>query len=309
MKFFLRAKELEFSIPNFSNHETYFKETQCRVLNGKSLSAHFVLQAKSLVKEKKIPLLAVILAGENPASQVYVNNKVKTFKEAGFHSKIFLVPSDKASKHYLVSLVRDLNNDENVHGILVQLPLPYGLYAKDILNEIAPHKDVDGFLTQNLGLLLTEEYSKSFLACTPFGILTLLFAYGFEPARQHAVIIGRSHIVGKPLSLLLLGADATVTTVHSKTQNLKNICKQADILIAAAGQPEMVTKEFVKKNAIVIDVGIHKKSDGKLCGDVHPDVKRIAKALTPVPGGVGPMTIAMLLVNSALAAWAEPLQS
>ena len=195
-----------------------------------------------------------------------------------------------------------MNFDGNVDGILVQLPLPKKLNSEKILNTIIPQKDVDGFQTHNIGSLATGEFNGA-IACTPFGIMAMLYSYGITISGKNAVVIGRSNIVGKPMGLLLLSADATVTLAHSKTKNLNEICKNADILVAAAGQSQMITKDFIKPGAIVIDVGIHRKENGKLCGDVHDNVKEIASALSPVPGGVGPMTIAMLMVNTAIAAW------
>ncbi|APJ05102.1 bifunctional methylenetetrahydrofolate dehydrogenase/methenyltetrahydrofolate cyclohydrolase [Silvanigrella aquatica] len=272
------------------------------MLDGKILSANFVEQSQNLRRDKKIPCLAVILIGEDSASKVYVNNKIKIFKEAGFESKSFLISSDEAHEEKIIELIQTLNHDKQIDGILVQLPLPKGLNTEKILNSITLSKDVDGFLAHNLGSLATGEF-KNAIACTPFGIMAMLFTYGIPLSGKNAVVVGRSNIVGKPMSLLLLSADATVTIAHSKTQNLKQLCQNADILIAAAGQPEFITSEYIKSGAVVIDVGIHRKSDGKLCGDVGFDVKNIAGALTPVPGGVGPMTIAMLMLNTALSAW------
>ncbi|KAB8036095.1 bifunctional methylenetetrahydrofolate dehydrogenase/methenyltetrahydrofolate cyclohydrolase [Silvanigrella paludirubra] len=302
MKFFKRARNSGFIIPDFSNSVKYFDNTKCKILDGKLLSSHFVTQAQNLRSGRKIPCLAVILAGDNPASQVYVNNKIKIFKEAGFESQSFFISKEESTEKKLFQTIDMLNKDDNVDGILVQLPLPNGLNTENILNRILPQKDVDGFLAHNLGTLATGELNSA-IACTPFGVMALLYAYGIDPSGKNTVVIGRSNIVGKPMSLLLLSADATVTIAHSKTQNLIQICQNADILVAAAGQPEMVTKDFIKKDAIVIDVGIHRKENRKLCGDTHQNVKEIASALTPVPGGVGPMTIAMLMLNTALAAW------
>ncbi len=302
MKFFKRAQQSGFIIPDFSSSVKKFEQSNCKILDGKSLSANFVEQAQNLRLGKKIPCLAVILAGEDPASQVYVNNKIKIFKESGFESQSFFISISDSTEEKLFNIISKLNQDENVDGILVQLPLPKGLNTEKILNYISPKKDVDGFLAHNLGSLATGEFNSA-IACTPFGVMTMLYTYGINPSKKHAVVIGRSNIDGKPMSLLLLSADATVTIAHSKTQNLKEICKSADILIAAAGQPEMITKDFVKPEAVVIDVGIHRKVNGKLCGDVHQDVKSVASAMSPVPGGVGPMTIAMLMLNTALSAW------
>ncbi|WP_425483334.1 bifunctional 5,10-methylenetetrahydrofolate dehydrogenase/5,10-methenyltetrahydrofolate cyclohydrolase [Fluviispira multicolorata] len=273
-------------------------------MDGKTLSTNLISQAKTLKDGKKVPCLAVILAGENPASHVYVKNKIKIFKEAGFDSQSYIISSDEISEEKIISLILSLNKDKNVDGILVQLPLPKTINTEKILNAISPHKDVDGFLAHSIGTLATGEFTNA-IACTPFGILAMLVSYGIEISGKNSVVVGRSNIVGKPMSLLLLSSDATVTMAHSKTKDLKQICKNADILIAAAGQPELIDKSYIKENAVIIDVGIHRKENGKLCGDVHSNVKEIAYSLSPVPGGVGPMTIAMLMLNTALAAWAK----
>ncbi|MES2614989.1 MAG: bifunctional 5,10-methylenetetrahydrofolate dehydrogenase/5,10-methenyltetrahydrofolate cyclohydrolase [Bdellovibrionota bacterium] len=280
-----------------------FENSSCQILDGKLLSQHFVQQAKMLVSQKKIvPKLAVILVGENPASQVYVNNKIKLFREAGFESQSYFYKGNEISEQALIECIEALNHDEGVHGILIQLPLPAHFNQDKILSAISAKKDVDGFLAQNIGALACGHFSQA-IACTPFGVMALLYSYGIPVEGRHAVVVGRSNIVGKPMGLLLLGANATVTFAHSKTSNLKEICQSADILIAAAGKPELITKDFVKPGCVVVDVGIHKKSDGKLCGDVHQNAREVASAMSPVPGGVGPMTIAMLMVNTSLAAW------
>jgi methylenetetrahydrofolate dehydrogenase (NADP+)/methenyltetrahydrofolate cyclohydrolase len=302
MSFFNRALQAGFIIPNLASEQEFFPTTHCKILNGKRLSANFVEQAQRLCKGKITPCLAVVLVGEDPASHVYVNHKIKVFAEAGFQSKRHLFSSSEVTEKKLIQLIQALNHDDSIHGILVQLPLPNHLNPNNILKLINPKKDVDGFLASNIGALTLGELNVP-LACTPLGILTMLSAYGIDICGKHAVIIGRSNIVGKPTAMLLLNSDATVTMTHSKTKNLKDICQSADILIAAAGQAEFVTQSFIKQNAVVIDVGIHKKADGKLCGDVASDAKQIASALSPVPGGVGPMTIAMLMLNTALAAW------
>lgn len=302
MKAFKRAQDSGFILPDFSSEVRYFENTQCRILDGKNLSNNLISQAQQLRDNRKIPCLAVILIGNNPASQVYVNNKIKIFKEAGFLSKSFFLSETDTSQEQIIKLIYELNDNPEIDGILVQLPLPQKYQAEHILTAIAPAKDVDGFLAHNMGSLATGELNTA-VACTPFGIMVMLHAYGIDLRGKHAVVIGRSNIVGKPMGLLLLTDDATVTISHSKTKNLTQICKSADIVIAAAGQPEMLTKDYISPNTVVIDVGIHRKADGKLCGDVHPNVKEVAGALSPVPGGVGPMTIAMLLLNTALAAW------
>lgn len=305
MHFFSRAAQVGFQIPQLSQSSAFFSGTQCQILNGKTCAAHFVEQAKQLRAGKKTPCLAVILAGENKASQVYVNNKLKMFHEAGFASRLFSFTSQETNVTKLLALIAQLNTDSSVDGILLQLPLPAHMSQAEqqgVLNAIAAHKDVDGFLAQNIGSVATGEFAGS-IACTPFGVSVLLAAYGIELASKHVVVVGRSNIVGKPMGLLCLSQHATVTYVHSRTQNLQEVCARADVLIAAAGQPELIVPAFVKKGAIVIDIGIHKKEDGKLTGDVHPSVQHVASAMSPVPGGVGPMTVAMLLVNTALCAW------
>ncbi len=303
MPIFSRVVQAGFTLPTLQSCARTFENSSCQILDGKLLSKHFVEQAKVLVEKHKIlPKLAVVMVGDNPASHVYVSHKIKTFKEAGFLSESHLLSEHATSELDIVTLIHSLNAKADVHGILVQLPLPSHINQDIVLNSIAPQKDVDGFLPQNVGALACGKYNQP-IACTPFGVMALLSCYGIEVARKHAVVVGRSNIVGKPMGLLLLGADATVTFAHSKTQHLQEICGDADILIAAAGKAQLITKEFVKPGAVVVDVGIHKNEDGKLCGDVHPNVTEVARALTPVPGGVGPMTIAMLMINTSLGVW------
>lgn len=302
MKAFTRAHKAGFILPNLSEDFKYFPHTKCKILDGKMLSQNFITQAQLLRNNRKIPCLAVLLIGDNPASKVYVNNKIKIFKESGFLSETFFLNESETSEAQVIKLINELNQNTNIDGILVQLPLPKKYNTENILKTIAPQKDVDGFLAHNMGSLATGELNTA-IACTPFGIMAMLHSYGIPISGKHAVVIGRSNIVGKPMGLLLLTDDATVTIAHSKTQNLMSICKNADIVIAAAGQPEMITQDYISPKTVVIDVGIHRKTDGKLCGDVNQNVKEVASALSPVPGGVGPMTIAMLLLNTALAAW------
>lgn len=304
MKYFKRAQKLGFLIPELSKNVNLYENTFCKILNGKLLSNNLIEQAQKICIGKKKPCLAVILAGEDPASKVYVNQKIKAFNDAGFESQCYFFTNSDATEENIYNVILKLNSDNNVDGILVQLPLPKNLNAQKIINFISPKKDVDGFLAHNIGNLALGNFNGS-IACTPFGIMTLLYAYGINPSGKHTVVVGRSNIVGKPMGLLLLSADATVTIAHSKTKNLLEICKMADILIVASGQPEMITKDYIKQNAVIIDVGIHRKNDGKLCGDVHHNVKEIASALSPVPGGVGPMTIALLMINVAIAAWEQ----
>lgn len=246
--------------------------------------------------------LAVVLASEDPASRIYVNHKMKAFKEAGMSSSLIEVPTDMVSEDRLVELICQLNDDPAVHGILVQLPLAKGISQTRIIEAIRPDKDVDGFANHNVGLLHQGRLQRALLPCTPAGIIVLLGLFGVELSGKNTVVVGRSSIVGRPMSGLLLHEDATVTVAHSKTKNLREVCREADVLIVAAGRQGLVNAEFVKKDAVVVDVGMHRLADGRLCGDVAPDVVHQAKMLTPVPGGVGPMTIAMLLLNTLRAA-------
>lgn len=269
-----------------------------QILDGKALSNKIIenIREKTLLLDKK-PGLGVILVGENPASKVYVKNKEKQALNAGFNSVVYKLP-ENTSKDDLLKLIDELNNDEGTNGILLQLPLPKHLNPYDFLDKINPKKDVDGFHPVNAGKLMLNEKPYA-VPCTPKGIITLLDEYNIKLEGANAVIIGRSNIVGKPLSMLLLNRNATVTVVHSKTKNLSEITKNADILISATGRADMVTGNMVKKGAVVIDVGIIRDENGKLRGDVDFDsVKKIAGFITPVPGGVGPMTIAALIQNT-----------
>ncbi len=251
-----------------------------------------VAQLKELGKKC---CLAVIQVGNDPASSVYVSNKKKACEYIGIESLSYELP-EETTQEELLALIDKLNNEAGVHGILCQLPLPKHIHEKIILNRIAPEKDVDGFHPQNVGALVVGDFG--FVSCTPAGIIELLKRSNVEIEGKHCVVIGRSNIVGKPMALLMLRENATVTICHSKTQNLKEICKQADILIVAVGRPLFVTSEFVKEGAVVIDVGIHRDENNKLCGDVDfMDVEPLVSAITPVPGGVGPMTICMLMKN------------
>lgn len=275
-----------------------------RILDGKSLAA----QVRAAVKEQVAALaqrgirpgLAVILAGDDPASRVYVRNKVRACEETGVRSELYELPASVAEEA-LIERVLALNDDEAVHGILVQLPLPRHVNAARVLANVAPPKDVDAFHTANLGALL--EGHPRLLPCTPAGVMRLLEHAGVALAGAHAVVIGRSNIVGKPLALLLLQKDATVTVCHSKTRDLAALTRSADVLVAAVGRPKLVTGAMVKPGACVIDVGVNRLPDGRLAGDVDfASVAEVAGAVTPVPGGVGPMTIAMLLENCVRAA-------
>ncbi|MBI4595152.1 MAG: bifunctional methylenetetrahydrofolate dehydrogenase/methenyltetrahydrofolate cyclohydrolase FolD [Candidatus Tectomicrobia bacterium] len=253
-----------------------------------------------------VPGLAVVLVGDNPASQVYVRNKKKSCEDIGIKSLEYKYPAD-FSEEQLLKLIKDLNEDPQVNGILVQLPLPKHINETNVLYAIDPRKDVDGFHPVNVGKLMIGE--PDFLPCTPWGCQQLLIRSGCDPAGKHVVVVGRSNIVGKPVAMILIqkatGANATVTICHTGTKNMAEITRQADILIAAVGRPEMITGDMVKEGVVVIDVGVNrvddpsKKTGYKLVGDVHFDsVKEKASAITPVPGGVGPMTITMLLANT-----------
>ena len=272
------------------------------IIDGKLISAQIKDELKektAVLKTKGIEVtLAVVLVGEDPASQVYVRNKKKACEYIGFKSLSYELPAE-TSQEELLELIDELNGRDDVDGILVQMPLPSHINEKAVIDAIDPSKDVDGFHPMNVGALCIGE--EGFVSCTPAGVIQLL-KRGCEGnisiAGKECVIVGRSNIVGKPMALLMLRENATVTVAHSKTANLKEVCKRADILIAAVGKASMITADYVKEGAIVIDVGINRNADGKLCGDVaYDEVKEIASAITPVPGGVGPMTIAMLMNN------------
>jgi methylenetetrahydrofolate dehydrogenase (NADP+)/methenyltetrahydrofolate cyclohydrolase len=270
------------------------------IIDGKKVSSHIkddIAAEVKMLKNKtgKTPGLAVVLVGDDPASAVYVKNKNKTCKNIGFQSFEHILP-ENTSEDKLLNLINELNNDDQVNGILVQLPLPSHISSKKILVSINPQKDVDGFHLENVGRLVTGN--ALFKPCTPAGIIKLLDEYKIEIEGKNAVIIGRSNIVGKPVSFLLLERNATVTICHSRTKDLPSITRSADILIAAIGKPNFVSLDMVKNNAVVIDVGIN-RLDGKLVGDVDfASVSKQASLITPVPGGVGPMTIAMLMENT-----------
>ncbi|MGQ0793196.1 MAG: bifunctional methylenetetrahydrofolate dehydrogenase/methenyltetrahydrofolate cyclohydrolase FolD [Deltaproteobacteria bacterium] len=247
-----------------------------------------------------VPGLAAVLVGENPASQIYVRNKRKACEEAGIYSEEYRLPQDTREAE-LLRLVEGLNRDSKIHGILIQLPLPKQISETKILRAVSPLKDIDGFHPENVGYLV--EGSPRFIPCTPHGIMKMLEFYGIDPMGKESVIVGRSNIVGKPASLLLLHAHSTVTVCHSRTANLAEVTRRGDILIAAIGRARFITQEMVKDGAVVIDVGINRLPDGKLAGDVDFEgVSQKASYITPVPGGVGPMTIAMLLWNTLTSA-------
>ncbi len=274
------------------------------IIDGKQIAQSVKEQLKDKVKDffdkfNHQITLAVILVGENPASKVYVKNKITATEYVGMKSLSFHLP-ENSKQEEVESLINSLSNDNGVDGILVQLPLPKHLNENQILSKIPANKDVDGFLAQNVGNLLLGQPAT--VACTPFGVIKMLKSQNIELCGKNAVVIGRSNIVGKPMALLLLQENCTVTVCHSKTQNLKEICKNADILIAAIGRPEFVKADMVKPGAVVIDVGINRTDKG-LVGDVDfNEVKDIASFISPVPGGVGPMTIAMLLENTYICA-------
>ncbi len=271
------------------------------LIDGKALSEKYKNEIKSETenlnnKYGKVPGLAVILIGESPASNLYVNMKEKACLNVGFKSIVKRLP-ESVSTEEVLNLIYDFNNDNTINGILVQLPLPKHIDEKKILYAIDPSKDVDGFHPYNVGLLYIGE--DTFNPCTPFGVMKLFKEYNIELKGKNAVVIGASSIVGRPMAAMLLREFATVTICHIYTKNLKKICVNADILISAAGKAKLVRSDFVKKDAVVIDIGMNKDENGKLCGDVDfENVKDIASYITPVPGGVGPMTIAMLLFNT-----------
>lgn len=269
------------------------------MIDGKAISA----QIKDEVKEKvsalkaqgKTVCLAVIQVGSDPASGVYVGNKKKACAYVGIESLAYELP-EETTQEELLSLIGDLNQKDEVNGILVQLPLPVHINEDAVIRAIDPKKDVDGFHPQSVGALCIGQ--PGFVSCTPAGIIELLKRSGVEIAGKECVVIGRSNIVGKPMAILLLRENGTVTVTHSKTRDLKEVTKRADILVVAIGKPKMITRDYVKEGAVVIDVGIHRNENNKLCGDVdYEDVAPVCSAITPVPGGVGPMTIAMLMYN------------
>ncbi len=270
-----------------------------QIIDGKRISQEIKDELRekvaSLKEEGKEAALAVIQVGNDPASSVYVNNKKKACAYIGIESISYELP-EETTEEELLALIDKLNQDDAVNGILVQLPVPAHINDDKIIQAISPKKDVDGFHPENVGNLVIGE--PGFVSCTPAGIIQLLKRSGVEIAGKNCVVIGRSNIVGKPMALLMLRENATVTVAHSKTKNLKEVCKQADILIVAIGKPQFITAEYVKEGAVVIDVGIHRDENNKLCGDVkYDEVAPHTSAITPVPGGVGPMTIAMLMNN------------
>lgn len=275
-----------------------------QIIDGKAVSravrARVAQETLALKKQGVTPGLAVILVGEDPASQVYVRNKEKACAEVGFYSEKYTLPAD-STQEQLNALVDELNAKKEINGILCQLPLPQHLSDKEVIARIDPAKDVDAFHPENVGAIMIGDYR--FLPCTPAGVMELIHSTGTDLTGKRAVVLGRSNIVGKPMAMLLLHENATVTIAHSKTQNLAELTREADVLVAAVGRPKFVTADMVKPGAVVIDVGMDRDENGKLCGDVDFDsVFQVCGAITPVPGGVGPMTISMLLQNTLTAA-------
>lgn len=274
------------------------------IIDGNQIAAQVTEKVKTRVDNLKAkgitPGLAVVLVGNNAASQTYVNNKTKTCERLGMYSVLIELDAN-VSEQELLENVAALNNDEKIHGILVQLPLPKHIDEDRVIASISPLKDVDGFHPESVGKMMIGQ--QTFLPCTPFGVMKLLEYSGIDIASKHAVIIGRSNIVGKPMGQLLLQNDATVTYCHSKTKDLHSFTKQADILVVATGRAKMIDASYMKEGVVVIDVGINRDENNKLCGDVDfASAQEVASKITPVPGGVGPMTIAMLMENTCLAA-------
>lgn len=271
------------------------------IIDGKAISAAVKEQVRDEIARDGLKVgLAVVIVGDDPASRVYVNNKKKACEFCGIKSYEYALPAE-TTREELLELVDTLNADANVNGILVQLPLPKHLDEKTVIKRISPKKDVDAFHESNVGRIMIGNYS--FLPCTPAGCMELIHSTGVEVSGKECVVIGRSNIVGKPMAMLLLHENGTVTVCHSRTRDLAEVCRRADILVAAVGRPNFVTADMVKPGAVVIDVGINRLDNGKLCGDVKFDeVSEVAGWITPVPGGVGPMTIAMLMRNTVTAA-------
>ena len=274
------------------------------IIDGKALSVKLKNDMKVKVEELKEsginPCLAVIIVGDNPASRVYVNNKKKSCEELGIKSLEFALAAETTEEE-LLEIIDNLNKDEGVDGILCQLPLPSHICEKNVINSISPEKDVDAFHPENVGHIMIGDYT--FLPCTPAGVMEMLKEYEIDVAGKNCVVVGRSNIVGKPMTMLLLKENATVTVCHSRTKDLPSVTRGADVLVSAVGKPGLITADMVKDGAVVIDVAINRLESGKLCGDVDfENVKEKASYITPVPGGVGPMTIATLMKNTVVAA-------
>jgi methylenetetrahydrofolate dehydrogenase (NADP+)/methenyltetrahydrofolate cyclohydrolase len=276
-----------------------------KIIDGKRISAEVREDIANCVSQIKAeqgctPGLAVIIVGNDPASQVYVRNKKRACEQVGFYSEVYELP-EMTSQEELCTLVDQLNKDSKIHGILVQLPLPRHLDENEILLRIKPEKDVDAFHPYNVGKIMIGNYDL--LPCTPAGVMVLLEKSGVDVSGKRCVVVGRSNIVGKPMAMLLMQANGTVTVCHSRTQGLADICREADVLVVSMGKPEFITGDMVKDGAVVVDVGINRLADGRLVGDVNfAEVEPKASYITPVPGGVGPMTITMLLQNTLTAA-------
>lgn len=269
-------------------------------LISKSVKDKIAEEVKELKKIGVTPGLAVIIVGENPASQIYVRNKQRACEEVGFESFKYEMP-ENTTQDELLELIKKLNDDDSVNGILCQLPLPKHIDESTVINNISPKKDVDAFHPENVGRIMIGDYS--FLPCTPAGVMELIASTGTDIAGKECVVVGRSNIVGKPMAMLLLHKSGTVTICHSKTKDLKAECQRADILVAAVGVPKLITGDMVKEGVVLIDVGMNRDENGKLCGDIDFDsCKDKTSYITPVPGGVGPMTIAMLMKNTLTAA-------
>ena len=296
------ARQLKLFSKNLSENRS---ENMANIINGKEISEKLRKELKKNIDQLKNtqnlqPSIAVIIVGNDPASKVYVKNKNNACQEIGIKSYEFALP-ETTSENELLQLITELNNRSDINGILVQMPLPRHINEKTVIEHINPLKDVDAFHETNVGKIMTGNFK--FLPCTPAGIIHLLDKSNIEISGKHCVVIGRSNIVGKPLAMLMLHRNATVTICHSKTQNLEEICRTADILVAAVGKANFVTANMIKSGAVVIDVGINRCDNGKLCGDVDfENVKEIASSITPVPGGVGPMTISVLMQNTLTAA-------
>ena len=271
-----------------------------KIIDGKAVSAAVKEQVRAEIERDGLDIgLAVVIVGDDPASRVYVNNKKKACEVCGIKSYEYALPAE-TTEEQLLELIDALNSDDKVNGILVQLPLPRHLDEEKVIKRISPLKDIDAFSAENVGKIMIGNYA--FLPCTPAGCMELIHSTGVEVSGKECVVIGRSNIVGKPMAMLLLHENGTVTICHSRTKDLAEVCRRADILVAAVGKPNFVTADMVKDGAVVIDVGINRLDNGKLCGDVKFDeVSEKAGWITPVPGGVGPMTIAMLMKNTVMA--------
>ncbi len=277
---------------------------EAKILSGRDIAFDIRLGLKNDVEKLKgngvQPGLAVIIVGDEPASRIYVNNKKKACDEIGIRSFEYALPAE-TSEEEIIELIKTLNCDKNIHGILVQLPLPPHINDEKVLLTIDPDKDVDAFHPVNVGKIMIGNYR--FLPCTPAGVIEMIHRTGIDLKGSECVVVGRSNIVGKPMAMLLLHEHATVTVCHSRTKDLKTVCKRADVLVVAVGKPKLIKADFIKPGAVVIDVGTNRMENGKLCGDVDfEEAKGVASYITPVPGGVGPMTIAMLMKNTVKAA-------